>query len=99
MDIEGAVLLLTVMDHDTFGRDDFAGMCVVSCRDIPRLGSVTEHHAIMDPNAPQRKVLRLSLFHPANAVTSPVVPAELQSRAAISDPKAKDITKIVLSLK
>ena len=32
---KGSVLLLAMFDQDKIGKDDFAGMCVVSCNEIP----------------------------------------------------------------
>ena len=86
------MLLLAVFDQDVITEDDFAGMCVVPCKDIPRLGADDEQRAILEVDAPQRKVFRLPLFRPPNA--SPIR-AELESRAGFSDSKAKHITKPV----
>ena len=35
MQKKGSVLLLAMFDQDKIGKDDFAGMCVVSCTEIP----------------------------------------------------------------
>ena len=35
---DGAILLLTMFDHNTFGSDDFSGICVVSCNTTPLEG-------------------------------------------------------------
>ena len=35
MQKKGSVLLLVMFDQDKIGKDDFAGMCIVSCTDIP----------------------------------------------------------------
>ena len=59
------------------------------CRDIPRLqGTDAEQQRAMmlEADAPQRKVFRLSLFHPPGKATSPIR-AELESRAKLSDLK------------
>ena len=32
---KGSVLLLAMFDQDKIGKDDFAGMCIVSCNEIP----------------------------------------------------------------
>jgi hypothetical protein len=61
------MLLFTVFDWDLVKKDDFAGMCIVPCRDIPRLqgtGAEQQKAMILEVDAPQRKVFRLSLFHP-----------------------------------
>ena len=90
------MLLFTVFDKDIVKRDDFAGMCIVPCKDIPRLGTDAEQRSILEVDAPQRKVFRLSLFHPPKA--SPIQ-AELESRARLSDSKAKQVIETVPSLK
>ena len=95
MNVENTILLLAVFDQDVI-EDDFAGVCVVRCKDIPRLGADDEQRAILEVDAPQRKVFRLPLFRPPNA--SPIR-AELESRAGLSDSKAKQITKSVPSTK
>ena len=35
MQEKGSVLLLAMFDQDKIGKDDYAGMCVVSCNEIP----------------------------------------------------------------
>ena len=35
--MENTMLLFMVFDWDLVKKDDFAGMCTVPCRDIPRL--------------------------------------------------------------
>ena len=47
---DGSILLLAMYDHDTFGSDDFAGICVVSCNTTPLEGG-------------ERKMEHLNLFH------------------------------------
>jgi hypothetical protein len=77
--------------------DDFAGLCIVPCRDIPRLqgtGAEQQRAMILEMDAPQRKVFRLSLFHPPAA--SPIR-AELESRTKLSDSKAKQIIETIPS--
>ena len=88
MDIEGAVVLLSVFDHDLFGPNDFAGMCVVSCKDIPRMAS--PQASLTDPRAPQRKNLTLPLFRYTSE--TPVF-VELDVRAHLGDNKANDFFK------
>ena len=91
------MLLFTVFDWDLVKKDDFAGMCIVPCRDIPRLqGTDAEQRKamILEADAPQRKVFRLSLFHPPGKAESPIR-AELESRAKLSDLKAKQIIEAV----
>ena len=51
---------------------------------------------ILEADAPQRKIFRLSLFHPPGKVASPIR-AELESRAKLSDLKAKLIIEAVPS--
>ena len=87
--MEGTVLLLSVFDHDIVGANDFAGMCVVACKDIPRLASPEE--SLMDPRSPQKKNLTLPLFHYAKATPAFV---ELDARAHLGDTKAADFFKV-----
>lgn len=35
MQKKGSVLLLAMFDQDRIGKDEFAGMCVISCTEIP----------------------------------------------------------------
>ena len=88
MDEDGASLLLSVFDHDVRKS---AGMCLVSCRLIPRLQSGS--HAILNEGAPERKVLRLPLVHPS-ALSDSQVRVELEKRAGFNDSKAKHIQKL-----
>ena len=89
MDKEGTVLLLSVFDHDIVGANDFAGMCVVACKDIPHLSSPEE--SLIDPNAPQRKNLTLPLFHYSKATPAYV---ELEARAHLGEAKAAEFFKM-----
>ena len=93
------MLLFTVFDWDLMKEDDFAGMCIVPCKDIPRLQETDaeqQRAMILEMNAPQRKVFRLSLFHPPGKGTSPIR-VELESRAKLSDSKAKQVIEAVPS--
>ena len=80
MNKEGAVLLLSVFHHSVIGSDEFAGMCVVACKDIP--------HFTPDP---QRKELTLPLFRYS---TKTFALAELDARASWGDPKANSFFKL-----
>ena len=51
---------------------------------------------ILEMDAPQRKVFRLSLFHPPGKAAPPIQ-AELESRAKLSDLKAKLIIETIPS--
>ena len=53
--MENTMLLLAVFDQDVI-KDDFAGVCVVPCKDIPRLGADDEQRSILEVDAPERKV-------------------------------------------
>lgn len=57
--MSGSVLSLTVFDHDYIKRNEFCGMVVISCGEIPRLPSGSS--GLDDPNAPQRKTYELAL--------------------------------------
>jgi hypothetical protein len=89
MDYEGAALLFSVFDHDIVGANDFAGVCVVSCSDIPRLAS--PESSLTDPNAPQRVNLTLPLFRFTHETPNFI---ELDARARLGDDKASDFFKV-----
>ena len=89
MDVEGTVLLLSVFDHDVIGANDFAGMCVVACKDIPQLAS--PEASLTDPDAPQRKNLTLPLFRYTSE--TPVF-AEMDARSHLGDAKAANFFKV-----
>lgn len=91
MDVDGTVLLLSVFDHDLVGSNDFAGMCVIACKDIPRILSPQASFVITDPNAPQRANLTLPLFQ-YSAPGTPVF-TELDNRAHLGDAKATEFFK------
>ena len=89
IDFEGAILLLSVFDHDIVGANDFAGMCVVACKDIPQL--VSSEASLTDPNAPQRMNLTLPLFRYTHETPAFV---ELDARARLRDDKASEFFKV-----
>lgn len=89
MDTEGATLLLSIFDHDIVGANDFAGVCVVACKDIPQL--VSSEASLTDPDAPQRKNLTLPLFRYTHE--TPAF-AELDARARLGDDKASEFFKV-----
>ena len=64
------MLLLAVFDQDVI-EDDFAGVCVVRCKDIPRLGADDEQRAILEVDAPQRKVFQIAPFPSSKCITHP----------------------------
>ena len=57
---EGAILVLTIFDHDLIRENTFVGICVIPCKDIPQL--LDEAPSVLDRTAPQRKNLTLPLF-------------------------------------
>jgi len=59
LNMSGSVLTLSVYDRDVVRKDDFAGMVVIECTEIPRLPG--RSCSIDDPNAPQRKTYELPL--------------------------------------
>lgn len=89
IDYEGTALVLSVFDHDIVGANDFAGMCVVACKDIPQLASTEA--SLTDPNAPQRVNLTLPLFRYTHE--TPAF-AELDARARLGDDKASNFFKV-----
>ena len=59
------MLLFTIFDWDLVKKDDFAGMCIVPCKDIPRLqGTDAEQQRaiILEVDAPQRKVFHFFIL-------------------------------------
>ena len=91
------MLVFTVFHRDLVRMDGFAGMCIVPCRDIPRLqGTDAERQRAMIFDSPERKVLRLPLFRPPNPKASSIR-AELECRAKLNDSKAKKVIKIIPS--
>jgi len=57
--MSGSVLSLTVFNHDYIKKNEFCGMVVIDCAEIPRLPSGSS--GIDDENAPQRKTFELPL--------------------------------------
>ena len=90
LNAEDTVLLLAVFDRNVIFEDDFTGMCVVPCKDIPRFAN---QQVILRLDAPQKKRFMLPLFRPLS--TSPIR-VELESRAGFNDSKAKQVIKTVL---
>ena len=89
IDVEGTVLLLSVFSHEVVGANDFAGMCVVACKDIPQL--VSSEALPSDSDAPQRKNLTLPLFRYTSE--TPAF-AELDARVREGDEKASNFFKV-----
>ena len=89
IDVEGTVLLLSVFGHEAIGANDFAGMCVVACKDIPQL--ISSEAMPSDPDAPQRKNLTLPLFRYTSE--TPAF-AELDARVREGDEKASNFFKV-----
>ena len=89
VDRNGTVLLLSVFDHDVFGTNDFAGMCVVACKDIPRLSS--SQTSLTDPRATQRRNMTLPLFRCTKAS---LAFKEIDVRAHQGDAKANNFFKV-----
>ena len=86
MNKDGAILLLAVYDHDLIGSNDFAGLCAVACKDIPKLSN---RPSPTDPNAPHAKNLILPLFTPLETA----VFKELEARHSMNDPDAIEFWK------
>ncbi len=81
--------MLAVYDHDVIGSNDFAGLCVVSCKDIPRLSA--SRASVLDPDAPERKNLLLPLFQ----IKESLALRELEARSNRSDPAAAKALKSI----
>ena len=81
-------MLLTVFDYNVIGANEYVGMCVVGCKDIPRLAS--PEASLTDPDAAQQANLTLPLFR---YTTETPVFAELDARAGLGDEKANDFFK------
>ena len=75
LDKKGAVLLLSVFEHGTISSDQFTGMCVVACKDVP--------HTASDPAEIEN--LTLPLFRLTEMTISL---AEIEARVNIGDNKA-----------
>lgn len=60
MQIEGTILTLVLYDYDVFGKDNFIGLCVVSCKSIPQFKDASELQ-----KSPMK--LNLPLFHIKNS--------------------------------
>ena len=61
LDTSGSCISLTVLDYDRYTKNDYCGMVVLSCEDIPRLPS--GFSGIDSENAPQRKTYELPLLY------------------------------------
>ena len=88
VDTDGTVLLLTIFDYNLIGYNEFVGMCVVACKDIPRLAS--PEASLTDPSSAQQVNLKLPLFR-FTAETPAFL--ELDTRAGLGDEKANDFFK------
>ena len=80
--------MLAVFDYDMISSNDFAGLCVVACKDIPRLDSGIA--SLGDPDAQVRKNLVLPLIH----ISATVTLHELETRKEASDSEASDAWKV-----
>ena len=58
--MSGSSLSLTVLDYDRFTKNDYCGMVMISCEEIPRLPN--GYSGIDNANAPQRKTYELPLI-------------------------------------
>lgn len=79
---------MTIFDYNVIGANEFTGMCVVDCKDIPQMAS--PQASLTDPNAPQRKNLTLPVFRYTSE--TPVF-VEIDARARLGDDKANDFFK------
>ena len=84
MAVEGAVLLLSIFDHSTIGSDQLAGMCIVSCKDVP--------DSTCDA---QQRSMTLPLFRFIDMTFSF---AEIEARANFGDTKASHFKSSVKKL-
>ena len=95
LDAENTMLVFTVFHRDLIRTDRFVGMCIVPCSNIPRLqGTDAERQRAMIFDSLEKKVFRLSLFHPPKASS---IRAELECRAKLNDSKAKKIIETIPS--
>ena len=86
LDENGAVLMLAIYDHDVIGSNDFAGLCVIAGKDIPRLSART---STSDPDAVQKRNLILPLFTPPETIAF----RELEMRHHLNDSDATNFWK------
>lgn len=87
LDKEGAVLILAVYDYDKLSANDYAGLCVVSCQEIPRLTSTKS--SLLEDTGPEIKNFMLPLIH----IQGSLPLRELEARQATSDPDACSFSK------
>ena len=59
LNMQGSSLSLTALDYDRFTKNDYCGMVVLSCEEIPRLPYGSS--GIDNANAPQRKTYEFPL--------------------------------------
>ena len=85
---DGTVLLLTVFNHNLIGHNQFIGMCVIACKDIPRLAS--PESSLTDPTSTQQVNLKLPLLR---YTTETPTFLELDIRAGLGDEKANNFFK------
>ena len=60
MEVKGTIVVLGAYDYDILGKNDFMGICVVPCNDIPQLSNSS---SLLDENSPKRRNMTLPLFH------------------------------------
>ena len=59
MEVKGTIVVLGAYDHDVLGKNNFMGICVVLCSDIPQISNKS---SLLDISSPKRKNLTLPLF-------------------------------------
>jgi hypothetical protein len=77
-----------VFDYNLIGYNEFVGICVVACKDIPRLAS--PESSLTDPSSAQQANLKLPLLR--YTAETPAF-SELDMRAGLGDEKANDFFK------
>ena len=89
--MSGSCISLTVLDYDRFTKNDYCGMVVISCEEIPRLPD--GFSGIDNDNAPQRKTYELPL------VVNTATPALIElSRRSHQNPPLGDTKMLTLWL-
>ena len=83
MEVKGTIVVLGAYDHDVLGKNNFMGICVVLCSDIPQISNKS---SLLDISSPKCKNLTLPLFLLGESKAL----QELTTRHAQADSEASD---------
>ena len=79
--MSGSCISLTVLDYDRFTKNDYCGMVVINCEEIPRMPDGVS--GIDNDNAPQRKTYELPLV--VNTATPGLLELSRRSHHYVQD--------------